>query len=211
MTELGHGVVALLGDWTTYALIVSAVVGFVLQQSALRTDVLAPAMASSNAVTLFASVTFGLTVFGESLSHGHGRLVPAIIGLAHALIGIVLLAGAKPPLAAEPIPKINPEDQSHSGRPATVRWPAVAGRERREILVSSRAIVSCPGGEGCLPTSSIRRERKRALYRLTRRRDRMCSRCALCGSEDCSPRTWLAGTQLGHGSDRRHVITPDHA
>lgn len=107
MTELGHGVVALLGDWTTYALIVSAVVGFVLQQSALRTDVLAPAMASSNAVTLFASVTFGLTVFGESLSHGHGRLVPAIIGLALALIGIVLLAGAKPPLAAEPIPKIN--------------------------------------------------------------------------------------------------------
>ena len=90
-----------------YALIVSAVVGFVLQQSALRTDVLAPAMASSNAVTLFASVTFGLTVFGESLSHGLGRLVPAIIGLALALIGIVLLAGAKPPLAAEPIPKIN--------------------------------------------------------------------------------------------------------
>jgi hypothetical protein len=79
-------------------------VGFVLQQSALRTDVLAPAMASSNALTLFASVIFGLTVFGESLSHGHGRLVPAIIGLAFALIGIVLLAGAKPPLAVEPIP-----------------------------------------------------------------------------------------------------------
>jgi len=38
------------------------------------------------------------------LSHGHGRLAPAIIGLAFALIGIVLLAGAKPPLAAEPIP-----------------------------------------------------------------------------------------------------------
>jgi len=66
--------------------------------------VLASAMASSNAVTLFVSVIFGLTVFGETLSHGHGRLVPAIIGLAFALIGIVLLAGAKPPLAAEPIP-----------------------------------------------------------------------------------------------------------
>ena len=107
MTQLGHGVAALFGDWTTYALIASAVAGFVLQQSALRTDVLAPAMASSNAVTLFASVIFGLTVFGESLSHGHGRLVPAIIGLAFALVGIVLLAGAKPPHAAEPIPGIS--------------------------------------------------------------------------------------------------------
>ena len=104
MTGLGHGVAALLGNWTTYALVSSAIMGFVLQQSALRTDVLASAMASSNAVTLFVSVIFGLTVFGESLSHGHGRLAPAIIGLAFALIGIVLLAGAKPPLAAEPIP-----------------------------------------------------------------------------------------------------------
>ena len=104
MTQLGHGVAALLSDWTTYALIATAIVGFALQQSALRTNVLAPAMASSNAVTLFASVIFGLTVFGESLAHGHGRLIPAVIGLAVALIGIVLLAGAKPPLASQPIP-----------------------------------------------------------------------------------------------------------
>ena len=106
VTELGHGVVSLFGDWTTYALIASAVVGFVLQQSALKTDVLAPAMASSNAVTLFASVAFGVTVFGETLSHGHGRLAPAIIGLAMATVGIVLLAGAKPPPAARPVPRM---------------------------------------------------------------------------------------------------------
>src|SRR5437762_440039 len=74
---------------------------FVIQQSALRTDVLAPAMASSNAVTLFASVVFGPTVFGETLSDGHGRLAPAVIGPILALAGIVLLAGAKPPLAEQ--------------------------------------------------------------------------------------------------------------
>jgi drug/metabolite transporter (DMT)-like permease len=106
MTELGHGVTTLLGDWTIYVLIASAVVGFMLQQSALKTAVLAPAMASSNAVTLLASVVFGLTVFGETLSHGHGPLAPAIIGLAIAMAGIVLLADAKPPLAAEPMPGI---------------------------------------------------------------------------------------------------------
>ena len=106
VTELGHGVVSLFSEWTTYALIASAVVGFVLQQSALKTDVLAPAMASSNAVTLFASVAFGITVFGETLSHGHGRLAPAIIGLAMATVGIVLLAGAKPPPAAKSVPSM---------------------------------------------------------------------------------------------------------
>ena len=52
-------------------------------------------MAASNAVTLFASVIFGATVFGETLSHGDGRLAPAIIGLAVAMAGIVSLAGAK--------------------------------------------------------------------------------------------------------------------
>lgn len=115
MTDLGDGVVALLDNWTTYALIASAVVGFVLQQSALRTNVLAPAMASSNAVTLFASVIFGLTVFGESLSHG--RLAPAIIGLAFALVGVVLLAGAKPPRAVASAPKTShtPADSPRSG------------------------------------------------------------------------------------------------
>lgn len=59
-------------------------------------------MASSNAVTLFVSVVFGITIFGETLSSGGGRLAPALIGLAIALVGIVLLAGAKPPQRAEP-------------------------------------------------------------------------------------------------------------
>jgi hypothetical protein len=65
--------------------------------------VLAPATASSNAVTLFASVVFGLTVFSETLSDG-GRMAPAIIGLILALAGIVLLAGAKPPRADQALP-----------------------------------------------------------------------------------------------------------
>lgn len=61
-------------------------------------------MASSNAVTLFGSVVLGVSVFGEKLSSGQGRLAPALLGLAVALVGIVLLAGAKPPDAAETAP-----------------------------------------------------------------------------------------------------------
>jgi drug/metabolite transporter (DMT)-like permease len=105
VTQLGHGVAALLSHWTTYGLLICAVMGFAFQQSALKTSLLAPAMAGSNAVTLFASVIFGATVFGETLSHGDGRLAPAIIGLAVAMAGIILLAGAEPPLTNEPAPQ----------------------------------------------------------------------------------------------------------
>jgi drug/metabolite transporter (DMT)-like permease len=107
VTVVGQGISAVLSSWTIYVLIASALVGFVLQQSALKTDILAPAMASSNAVTLFGSVVFGATVFGEKLSSGGARLAPAVIGLGVALIGIVLLAGAKPPQASQGMPRID--------------------------------------------------------------------------------------------------------
>ena len=104
MSIFGGGLDAIVHSWTTYALVASAVVGFVLQQSALKTGILAPAMASSNAVTLFGSVIFGVTIFEEKLSNGSTRLAPAIIGLAVALVGVVLLAGTKPPQVAQPLP-----------------------------------------------------------------------------------------------------------
>jgi len=107
VTLIGKGIGTILTSWTVYVLIGSAVVGFVLQQSALKTGVLAPAMASSNAVTLFVSVVLGITVFGEALSHGNGRLVPAAAGLVIAVVGIALLAGSEPPQASTPMPRFD--------------------------------------------------------------------------------------------------------
>jgi drug/metabolite transporter (DMT)-like permease len=104
VTEIAAGVVALLADWSVYVLLASAVAGFVLQQSALKTGVLAPAMASSNAVTLFGGVVLGAVVYGETLSHGGGHVAPAVIGLALAIAGVVLLARAQGPTAGEPAP-----------------------------------------------------------------------------------------------------------
>jgi len=92
VTELGGGLVSVLTMWTTYALVISALAGFALQQSALKTGFLAPAMASSNATTLVISVVLGVTVFEETLSNGGGRLLPAVLGLALAVVGVVLLA-----------------------------------------------------------------------------------------------------------------------
>jgi drug/metabolite transporter (DMT)-like permease len=100
--ELGHGVLSLFADWSIYVLIVSAVLGFILQQGSLKTGVLAPAMASSNAVTLFASVILGITVYGERLAaSGGGHVASAAVGLAVAIAGIVLLGSAEAPPATE--------------------------------------------------------------------------------------------------------------
>jgi len=96
MSQLGYGVAALLSSWTTYALIISALVGFALLQSALKTGFLAPAMAASNASTLIASVLLGVIIFQESLSNGQGRLFPALIGLTLAIFGVILLASPEP-------------------------------------------------------------------------------------------------------------------
>jgi drug/metabolite transporter (DMT)-like permease len=90
--EIGHGVAVLLTTWSTYVLILSALVGFVLQQSALKTGALAPAMASSNASTLIFSTFFGIVIFGERLTHGNGRIALAIVGLVLAVLGVVRLA-----------------------------------------------------------------------------------------------------------------------
>jgi drug/metabolite transporter (DMT)-like permease len=97
VTLVGHGLSTVLTSWEVYVLVASALVGFVYQQSALRTGVLAPAMASANAVTLVASVVLGIAVFGETLAGGGGRQAPAVLGLVLAVAGIALLATAKPP------------------------------------------------------------------------------------------------------------------
>jgi hypothetical protein len=95
--EIGSGVAALLATWSTYALIATALAGFVLQQSALKTGVLAPAMASSNASTLLFSVVFGIRIFDESLNGGGGRLTAAYVGLALAILGVIRLATTQAP------------------------------------------------------------------------------------------------------------------
>ena len=101
VTEIGGGVLALLSSWTIYVLIISAVSGFALQQSALKTGVLAPAMASSNSVTLFSSVILGISVYGESLAKGgSSHSGSAVVGLLIAIVGIALLAGSESPQGA---------------------------------------------------------------------------------------------------------------
>jgi drug/metabolite transporter (DMT)-like permease len=103
VTQVGGGILSLLSSWSVYVLIASAVTGFVLQQSALKTGVLAPAMASSNSVTLFSSVILGISVYGETLAKsGGGHAGSTTFGLLVAILGIALLAGSESPEATPP-------------------------------------------------------------------------------------------------------------
>jgi drug/metabolite transporter (DMT)-like permease len=94
---VGGGLLAILGSWEVYVMAAAATVGLALNQSALRTGALAPAMAATNATTLLACIVLGLTVFGESFQQGTGHLAVVLAGLALALLGIVLLAAAPAP------------------------------------------------------------------------------------------------------------------
>ncbi len=103
VTEIGGGVGGLVTSWSPYILIVSALSGFALQQSSLKTGVLAPAMASANSVTLFSSVILGIAVYDETLSkNGASHTGSAVLGLFIAILGIALLAGSDAPEASSP-------------------------------------------------------------------------------------------------------------
>jgi drug/metabolite transporter (DMT)-like permease len=103
VTEIGGGVLSLLTSWSVWILILSALTGFALQQTSLKTGVLAPAMASANSVTLFTSVILGVAVYGEEISKsGTGHSVSAYAGLLVAIVGVALLAGAESPQQAAP-------------------------------------------------------------------------------------------------------------
>jgi multidrug transporter EmrE-like cation transporter len=108
--QLGHGLAAVLTSWTPYALLVTALIGFALQQTALKKGQLAPAMASSNSMTLIASVIIGSAVFGETISQG-GGLPLAILGLVVAVAGISALALGQEPVedSARPLPAPAPD------------------------------------------------------------------------------------------------------
>jgi hypothetical protein len=103
--EVGGGVLGRLSSWLVYGLMDSAIAGFVLPQSGLKTGVLASEIASSNSVTLFASVALGITVYVEHLSKTGGtRTGSAFPESAIAVGGVGLLAGsALPEPAASPV------------------------------------------------------------------------------------------------------------
>jgi drug/metabolite transporter (DMT)-like permease len=100
--ELLHdGVGTMLAHWQCYALAVAGVLGFVLQQVSLGTGRLAPSVATVSVANPVVGVLLGIALFDERLSRPMWHVVVAVIGLALALIGAVVIslasqAGAEP-------------------------------------------------------------------------------------------------------------------
>lgn len=75
-----------------YVLIVVVYAGLTLNQMALNTGVLAPAIATSLAIDPIVSVALGVTLLEEALNTSAGSLAVAILALAASLGGIAVLA-----------------------------------------------------------------------------------------------------------------------
>jgi len=86
------GLGPILASWSTYALIVSALGGFYLLQTALQVGALAPAIATSNAAAPITSVVLGRVVFLENPQRTTGGKLVSAASAALLLVGLVLLA-----------------------------------------------------------------------------------------------------------------------
>lgn len=97
--ELHVGIVHVITGWEPYALAAVGYASMTLNQLALDTGALAPALATSTAADPVTSVVLGLTLFRESLHATAGQTAVTLAALALAVIGITVLARAEAPAA----------------------------------------------------------------------------------------------------------------
>ncbi len=101
---LHESVGTMLSHWETYALAIAGVGGFVLQQVSLGTGRLAPSVATVSVANPVVGILIGVLLLDERLSRPAWHVVLAVIGLALALVGAVVISlaheAAKEPDAA---------------------------------------------------------------------------------------------------------------
>jgi drug/metabolite transporter (DMT)-like permease len=99
-----EGLLGLIADWHLYALLVVGYISMTLNQLALSTGALAPAVATSMAMDPVASVILGVTLLGESMVHGPVAIAAMVVSLAAALAGVAILSRAQDgPPASKPL------------------------------------------------------------------------------------------------------------
>ena len=111
--QLGDDLFGVLGHWQLYALIAVGYIAMTLNQMALSTGVLAPAVATSMAFDPIASVVLGVTLLQESIHETPLGVIATLGSLIAALVGIAILS------------------RSQSGRPAVKPGAGEAARPRR--------------------------------------------------------------------------------
>ncbi|MET0557337.1 MAG: DMT family transporter [Solirubrobacterales bacterium] len=104
--QVGEGLFEIFLSWHLYALVVVGYASMTLNQLALNTGSLAPAVATSLAFDPITSVVLGVTLLDETLHATPIEGVGTALALAAALVGMALLARsqsqAQPAAVAEP-------------------------------------------------------------------------------------------------------------
>jgi drug/metabolite transporter (DMT)-like permease len=89
---LHESVGTMLSHWETYALALTGVLGFVLQQVSLGTGRLAPSVATVSVANPIVGILVGVLLFDERMSRPAWHIVLAVIGLGLALVGAVVIS-----------------------------------------------------------------------------------------------------------------------
>lgn len=101
LIRFGHGLTAVVASWQPYALVVVAVCGLLLAQSAFDAAPLRVSLPAATAAEPLVGIALGVVVFTERMRLGPAPLAGAVIGLALMVSGIVIL-GRSPYLAKSP-------------------------------------------------------------------------------------------------------------
>ena len=89
---LHESVGTMLSHWECYALAIAGIGGFVLQQVSLGTGRLAPSVATVSVANPIVGILIGVLLLDERLSRPTWHVVLAVIGLALALVGAVVIS-----------------------------------------------------------------------------------------------------------------------
>jgi drug/metabolite transporter (DMT)-like permease len=89
---LHESVGTMLSHWECYALATAGILGFVLQQVSLGTGRLAPSVATVSVANPIVGIAIGTILLNETLSRPTWHIVVAVIGLALALVGAVVIS-----------------------------------------------------------------------------------------------------------------------
>jgi drug/metabolite transporter (DMT)-like permease len=92
---LHQSVGTMLSHWECYALALAGVLGFVLQQVSLGTGRLAPSVATVSVANPVVGILIGTFLLDERLSRPAWHVALAVIGLALALVGAVVISLAR--------------------------------------------------------------------------------------------------------------------
>ena len=92
---LHQSVGTMLSHWECYALAVAGILGFVLQQVSLGTGRLAPSVATVSVANPVVGILIGTFLLDERLSRPAWHVALAVIGLALALVGAVVISLAR--------------------------------------------------------------------------------------------------------------------